>query len=67
MYGILGTGDVNTISGLLEAAGSMVTWFITQMGAYLNFITSNPLILSMFLIMLAGAGIGFLFRIWHSV
>lgn len=59
--------DATTLTGLLSSATEVVTWFITQMGAYLNFITQNPLILSMFLIMLAGAGIGFLFRIWHSV
>lgn len=65
--GIMLTGDVSTIGGLLSTAGEVVTWFITQMGAYLTFIQENPLILIMFLIMLAGAGIGFLMRIWHSV
>lgn len=65
--GVLMTGDVSTIGGILSVAGEVVTWFITQMTAYLTFITGNPLILLMMMVGLAGAGIGFLMRIWHSV
>lgn len=54
------------ISTVLSSATSVVTWIISAMGSYLGFITSNPIILILFLILLAGAGIGFLFRIWHS-
>lgn len=54
------------ISTVLSSATSVVTWIISAMGSYLGFITNNPIILVMFLILLAGAGIGFLFRIWHS-
>lgn len=67
MTGALLTADTSTVGGLLSLASEVVTWFITTMGAYLNFITENPVILIMFLILLAGAGIGFLMRIWHSV
>ena len=54
------------IATVLSSATSVVTWVISAMGSYLGFITDNPIILVMFLILLAGAGIGFLFRIWHS-
>jgi len=59
--------DGTTITGLLNLATELVTWLVTTMGSYLNFITSNPIILIMFVVMIAGLGIGMLFRIWHSV
>lgn len=62
-----GGGDASTISGILKMATEIVTWLITTMTAYLTFVTSNPVILIMALIMLAGLGVGMLMRIWHSV
>ena len=59
--------DASTIGGLLEMATSVVTWLVTTMGSYLKFVTDNPVILIMAIIMLAGLGVGMLFRIWHSV
>lgn len=59
--------DGTTITGLLSLATELVNWLVTTMGAYLTFITSNPIILIMFVVMIAGLGIGMLFRIWHSV
>lgn len=59
--------DTSTISGILNQAGEVVTWLITQMGAYLTFITSNPIILLGAILMLVGLGVGMLFRVWHSV
>ena len=59
--------DGTTITGLLALATELVTWLVTTMGSYLNFFTSNPIILIMFVVMIAGLGIGMLFRIWHSV
>lgn len=59
--------DASTIGGLLDMATSVVTWLVTTMGSYLKFVTDNPVILIMAIIMLAGLGVGMLFRIWHSV
>lgn len=59
--------DASTMSGLLSMGTEVVTWLVTQMGAYLNFITENPIILLGAIIMIAGLGVGMLFRIWHSV
>lgn len=59
--------DASTMSGLLGMGTEVVTWLVTQMGAYLNFITDNPIILLGAIIMIAGLGVGMLFRIWHSV
>ena len=61
------TATANTLEGLLSAATQLVTWLITTMGSFLGFVTENPVVLILFLIGLAGAGIGFLMRIWHSV
>lgn len=67
MMGIIATADVSTLGGLLSLATELVTWLITTMTSYLTFITSNPIIFVMFVIMIAGLGVGMLFRIWHGV
>lgn len=59
--------DNSTISGILSSAGEIVTWVITQMGLFLTFITSNPIILILFLLTLTGFAVGMLMRIWRSV
>lgn len=61
-----GGGGTSTMSGILSLAGELVTWIITQMGAYLNFITDNPIVFIYFLLMLAGLGVGMLMRVWRS-
>lgn len=63
----LTTTNATTIEGLLQMATTVVEWLVTTMGSYLSFVTSNPVILIMAIIMLAGLGVGMLFRIWHSV
>lgn len=69
MPGLLLTagGGADTLAGLLEMGTSLVTWIISQMGSFLSFIIENPVILILFLVGLAGTGIGFLMRIWRSV
>lgn len=59
--------DNSTIAGILSSAGEIVTWVITQMGAFLTFVTSNPIILVLFLFTLVGFSVGMLMRIWRSV
>lgn len=54
------------LDSLLEAATQVITWMITSMTSYLGFITANPVVLILFLMLIAGSAIGFLFRIWHS-
>lgn len=61
-----GAGGNNSLSSILTAATEFVTWVITTMTSYMTFVTGNPVILVFFIITIAGAGIGFLFRIWHS-
>ena len=65
--GVTLTTDASTMGGLLKLATEVVTWLVTTMGSYLQFITDNPIILMMAIIMIAGLGVGMLFRIWHSV
>lgn len=61
------TTSSGSLTSILSAATEVVTWMIVQMGAYLKFITDNPLVLIMFIILLAGSGIGFFLRLWKSV
>ncbi len=61
------TSSADTMSGLLKIATEFVTWVITSMGSFLTFITTHPIVLAPFVIAIAGAGIGFLMRIWRSV
>lgn len=60
------TTTSGSLSQILEAATSLLTWFITSMGNILNFVTDNPVVLMMFLILLVGSAVGMLIRIWHS-
>lgn len=67
VFALSGGGNANSsLSAILTAATEFVTWVITTMTSYLTFVTSNPVILVFFIITIAGAGIGFLMRIWHS-
>lgn len=61
-----GGSDSGSLAAVLQAATQLVTWMITTMGSYLDFVTSNPVVLMMFLVLLIGAAMGFLMRIWHS-
>lgn len=55
-----------TLSSILSAATELVTWIISALGSFLSFITSNPVILVLFLMMLVSFAVGVLFRIWRS-
>ena len=56
----------SSLANILQAATQMLQWFITSMGSLLTFITNNPLILVMFLVLLCGGAVGMLMRIWKS-
>lgn len=60
------TPDNGTLAGLLQSATQVLTWFITSMGSVLDFVLENPAVLMLFLILLVGAAVGMLFRVWHS-
>ena len=55
-----------SLSAILQAATELLTWFVSSMGKFLDFVTSNPVVLMMFLILLVGSAVGMLMRIWHS-
>lgn len=61
-----GGSDAADLSSILSAATSLATWIITTIGSFLTFITSNPVILVLFLMMLVSFAVGILFRIWRS-
>lgn len=68
MFALLSSsaGSSGTLSDLLSAATTLLEWFITSMGKFLQFIVTNPVCLMMFLILLVGSAVAMLFRIWHS-
>lgn len=67
MFALLSSGGgAASIGDILKLGTEMLTWFITSMGALVNFIFSNPAILFWFLIGMVGAVVGMLMRIWHS-
>lgn len=59
--------DGSTVTGILSMATELLTWLITSMTSIITFITANPIIFLMCVIMLVGLAVGMLFRIWHSV
>lgn len=61
-----GSTSSGSLTAILQAATELLTWFVTSMGSFLNFVTSNPVVLMMFLILLVGSAVGMLMRIWHS-
>lgn len=61
------TADASTMTGLLTMAGDVVSWLITQMGAILTFITTNPILLLGAIIMIAGLAVGMLSRVSNSL
>lgn len=55
-----------TLTQILSAATELGTWIISMVGQFLTFITSNPVILVLFLMMLVSFAVGILFRVWRS-
>ncbi len=54
------------MSEILESATQLMVWVVSNMATVLNFITANPVILVLFLMMLVSFVVGILFRIWRS-
>ena len=66
LFPVLGTSTTSSLTDILSDATLMFQWFVTSMGSLITFITSNPIILVSFLILLSGAVIGMFMRIWKS-
>lgn len=58
-----GSGSSPSLSNILAMASELFTWVVTQMTATITFITSNPLIFIMVLMMLVGFVFGCLRRV----
>lgn len=61
-----GSTSPGDLGSILSAATQLVTWLITSIGSFLDFIIDNPVILVLFLMMLCSFAVGLLFRIWRS-
>lgn len=59
--------DGSTLTGILSAATEILTWCIQGMKDVLGFITTNPVVLILFLLTIVGFVVGMLMRIWKSV
>lgn len=53
----------NAMTELLSAATSLFTWVMTQLGSVITTITSNPILLLSFLMVLVGFVFGILRRL----
>lgn len=62
-----GGSSASTLTQILALATELVNWLVTTMASYLTFITSNPLIMTPFIIVIAGLGVGMLLRLWGSI
>lgn len=60
------TAPSGSLTQILSAATELGTWIISMVGQFLTFITSNPVILVLFLMMLVSFAVGILFRVWRS-
>lgn len=60
------TSSAGSLSAILAAATELVTWVISAIGQFLDFIVANPVILVLFIVMLVSFAVGLLFRIWRS-
>lgn len=60
------TSPTGSLTQILSAATELGTWIISMVGQFLGFITSNPVILVLFLMMLVSFAVGILFRVWRS-
>lgn len=65
-YALSTTPADGSLQAILSAATQLVTWIVTTLAAFLNFIIQNPVILVLFLMMLVSFAVGILFRIWRS-
>lgn len=61
-----GGGTSNQITLILELAGNLMTWVITQMGAIVDFAVSNPITLIAIAILFCSFAAGFLYRLLRS-
>lgn len=66
LFLLLSAPSSGTLTSILSAATELVTWIVATLGSFLTFITSNPVILVLFLMMLVSFAVGVLFRIWRS-
>lgn len=61
-----GTPDPGTLANILAAATELATWIFTILTSVVTFVTGNPVVLVLFLMMLISFAVGIFFRIWRS-
>lgn len=66
MYALL-SSNPSGMSGILQTATEVLTWFIASMGSIIKFVIDNPVVLIVFMIFLVGSAVGMLMRLWKSV
>lgn len=66
MYALLSSSP-SGMSGILQTATEVLTWFIASMGSIIKFVIDNPVVLIVFMIFLVGSAVGMLMRLWKSV
>lgn len=67
MFLLTGGSTVNPMAEILSTGTSVLGWFVTSMGSLFTFITGQPVLMTLFYVLLVGAVVGMLFRVWKSI
>lgn len=68
MYGILASASSATTSAaILEQAGSLLTWALTQFTAIITWMTGNPYAILLLVMFIVGFAVSLLARVIYSL
>lgn len=68
MVGVLASSTTAaTSASILEEAGSLITWCITQFTAIISWATGNPYVLILLCMFIAGFAVSMLARVIYSL
>lgn len=56
-----------SLTDILSAATELLTWVVTSMGSFLNFVMANAAISILFGMVIISFAVGLLFRVWGKV
>lgn len=65
--GIVATASAVTSASILETAGSLITWCLTQFTAIISWATGNPYVIILLVMFIAGFAVSMLARVIYSL
>lgn len=67
MNAIVATSAATTSASILETAGSLITWCLTQFTAIISWATGNPYVIILLVMFIAGFAVSMLARVIYSL